>query len=403
MAMDGMDTTMQVAAGAHGQVSGAVAGTVAGIFLHAGWRSCGTWMWERLRENPGVRGFYEPLHEDLATLKQRDIGLLRPDSWKSGHSAGAPYFTEFAPMLGQRGGVHGHGARFAFDRFFAGAETDDRQLELYLRGLMASAAAEGRLPVMKFCRSLGRVSWMETHFPDVLHAVIVRDPQAQWRSARRQMEQNNNRYFVLAPFVILARNADHPLLADAVARLGVKMPPILSRNLGITTDACWRHVQKLDWRDRFRGFLALWVASGIASLGGQAAIDADRLMGDPAHRDAAERTLSAASGIKIGLMPDYPQDSAAIGSDAEQQDAAAAKHAALGVLQSHGHALGPERKNLLAHKLGSAYTAAEPGGQQVQAPKLLDYIDAAAYVAFARASYPLRRTHYYVRRWLAAG
>jgi hypothetical protein len=30
----------------------------------------------------------------------------------------------------------------------------------------------------------------------------------------------------------------------------------------------------------------------------------------------------------------------------------------------------------------------------------LDYLDAAAYVAMARATYPLRRAHFHVRRWL---
>ena len=98
-----MDSRVQAPASRAAQHCSAVAG----IFLHSGWRSCGTWMWERLREHPGIRGFYEPLHEDLGTLKPRDVGLLRPDSWQSGHGTGAPYFAEFAPMLQKRGGVRG--------------------------------------------------------------------------------------------------------------------------------------------------------------------------------------------------------------------------------------------------------------------------------------------------------
>ena len=396
-----MDATIQV------PVAGCVeqSSTVAGIFLHSGWRSCGTWMWERLRENPSIRGFYEPLHEDLATLKLRDVGLLRPDSWKSGHGTGAPYFAEFAPMLrSDKGGVSGHNAQFAFDAYFAGPQSDQAALQTYLRGLMASASAEQRLPVMKFCRSLGRVPWMEAHFPDVLHAVILRDPEAQWRSARRQLEHNKNRYFVLAPFIILARNATHPLLADAVARLGVKLPPVLSRNLGITTDACWRHVQLLSWQDRFRGFLALWAATGITSLSGAAAlIDGDRLGADSSYRVDAERLLQAASGVPVGLMPDYPTGPAPIGSHAEQADAVRAKHAAMAFLDAHSNALDPARGAVLTHKLGlraPAEPSDSPAPAQAQVPGLLDYADAAAYVAAARASYPLRRAHYHLRRWL---
>jgi len=43
-------------------------GPAAAIFLHSGWRSCGTWLWEALRECRTVRAYYEPLHEDLDSL-----------------------------------------------------------------------------------------------------------------------------------------------------------------------------------------------------------------------------------------------------------------------------------------------------------------------------------------------
>lgn len=397
--MDGMDTTIQAPAFGHARASSAVSA----IFLHSGWRSCGTWMWERLRDNPGIRGFYEPLHEDLAKLKSRDIGLLRPDSWQSGHGTGAPYFAEFAPILRQSGGVRGHQSSFAFDDYFAAAESEDADLQTYLRGLMASAAAENRLPVLKFCRSLGRVPWMEAHFPDVFHAVILRDPQAQWRSARRQMEQTRNRYFVLAPFIILARNAQHPLLAEAIARLGVAMPPALSRNLGITTDTCWRHVQRLSWQDRFRGFLALWAATGITSIAGRASIiDGDRLASDAGYRAEAECALQAAAGVPVGLMPGFTAQTAPLGNAAEQRDAALAQAVALEFLTDHGAALAPTRAAILRQKLAPDGQAALPHATPLAhpAPGLLAYADAAAYVAAARATYPLRRAHYHLRRWL---
>ena len=398
----------------HDGLTSAGAPAAAGLFLHAGWRSCGTWMWERLRENEGVRAFYEPLHEDLATLRARDVGLLRPDSWKSGHGTGAPYFAEFQARLrpngiGVRGGVRGHSARFAFDQYFTSDDAVDPALEAYLRGLMEAASLEGRLPVMKFCRSLGRVGWMERHFPDVAHAVILRAPTGQWLSARQQMEQNKNRYFILAPFVILARNADHPLLADAMARLAVKVPPRLSRDLGITTDACWRHVQRLDWPARFRGFLALWAATGIAALEGDAAlIDADALASDPQHRGMAERLMGGAAGASVDLMPDPPKTrahpagaDASFGTAAERADAARATAAALAFVNAHAGRLAPGRAAMLTRKLSLLPEAGSaPEAAAAQLPGTLDYVDAAAYVAMARVTYPLRRAHFHVRRWL---
>jgi hypothetical protein len=45
----------------------------AAIFMHSGWRSCGTWLWETLRESATVCGYYEPLHEGLGSLDRAGI------------------------------------------------------------------------------------------------------------------------------------------------------------------------------------------------------------------------------------------------------------------------------------------------------------------------------------------
>jgi hypothetical protein len=401
MAMDGIDAAL---AANSANPEGARA---AGIFLHAGWRSCGTWIWERLRENAIVQAFYEPLHEDLARLRERDIGSLRPDSWQSGHGIGAPYFTEYAPLLRPRGGVRGHAARFAFDDYFRPPEQDDAELESYLRALAADAVANSRLPVLKFCRSLGRVPWLEVRFPEMLHVVILRDPLAQWRSARRQMELNGNRYFVVAPFVILARNANNQLLTEAAEQLAVKLPPTLgrslTRDLSVTADACWRHVSRLSWQDRFRGFLALWIASGIASLHGTATlIDADRVSQEPETCSEAETALSRASGLRVDLMPGATYESRGDAGAAERADAAAPMEAALAFLGAHGEGLPDERAAVLASKLQNAHVMpVAPLVPGAVSPGPFAYADAAAYIALMRASYPLRRAHFHVRRWTA--
>ena len=398
--MDGIDATMAAPAGAQ---KGARA---AGIFLHAGWRSCGTWIWERLRDMAGVQAFYEPLHEDLARLRTRDIGLLRPDSWQSGHGLGAPYFAEYMPLIGAAGGVHGYAARFAFDDYFRAADQDDPALERYLRSLVANAGVHDRLPVLKFCRSLGRIPWLETRFPNVLHAVILRDPQAQWRSARRQMEHNGNRYFVVAPFVILARNASNPLLAAAAERLAVKWPPGLglglTGDLSVTSDACWRHVSRINWQDRFRAFLALWVASGITSLQGSAiVIDADRLLDAPLQRGAAELALGEAIGLTVDLMPSATHHTQVADAGAEDTDTVAALQSATAFLRDHAATLSSERAAILASKLQTtACMTTTPITSHALHPGALAYADAVAYVTLMRASYPLRRAHFHVRKWM---
>jgi hypothetical protein len=385
------------------------------VFLHAGWRSRGTWLWDRLRDEPGVKAYYEPLHEDLAVLNRKAIGYFRPDSWGSGHGESAPYFQEFADLLGSNGhGVRLYQRRFAFDDFFLQPDRIDDALAAYLSQLLACAHAEGRRPVLKFCRSLGRVGWMMSQFPDALHSVLLRDPVSQWRSSRRQMEADGNRYFVLAPFLIIARNPGERLLADAMARLNVPMPARISDDFGVTVTATWRHVQRLDWAQRYRGFLAVWAATAVAALASRAeVIDADSLSTDTAHRSAVEAQF-AASGLTVDLLPSRALEpiGAWEGNAAEARDAAAAALDALAFVQAHRDRLPDGQARYLARKLTPLFTL--PDGSQPSLVRaalpaapvpparqmLLRQADAAAYVAFQRVTYPLRRLHYYLWRWL---
>ncbi len=407
--------TMQEAEGALVLDRAAADTAVAAIFLHAGWRSCGTWLWETLRESSHVRAFYEPLHEELARLDRAALGHFSPASWASGHSPGAPYFTEYASRLKPGGsGMRGYATRFAFDDFFADPAEHDPALEDYLRGLIASARAEGRLPVLKFCRSLGRVPWMARRFPEAFHAVVLRDPVAQWQSARRQMELAKNRYFVLAPFLILARNVHHPLLADAIARLEVPMPPHLSNDLSVTTQVCWHHVQRLNWAERYRGFLALWVASSLTSLRADVSvIDADLLSTDPRHRAAVEQALGGAARLQLTLVPGrgLEDDARWIGSPAEAQDAVRAAFAALDFVSAWRGAVRAPHAALLARKLTPRFTGARgrpltreyltPAAPRRRlVPDSLRKIEAAIYVTAARLTYPLRRAHFHFRQWM---
>jgi hypothetical protein len=388
----------------------------AAVFLHAGWRSCGTWVWEKLREQPNVRAFYEPLHEDLARLDQPRIAHFRPDSWGSGHGESAPYFREYGGLLAPQGrGVSLYQRRFAFDGYFLAPEQQDDALEAYLRQLLAHAHAEHRLPVLKFCRSLGRASWMMRRFPHAFHAVMLRDPATQWRSARRQMEQDGNRYFVLAPFLILARNASHPLLEDAMRRLDVGAPSSLGDGFGLTVSTTWRHVQRLDWTQRYRGFLAVWAATAVAALSaGATVIDADDVRDVPTHRRAIEAAFASA-GADVDLSQALPAEPIGIwaGTAAETRDAAAASLAALDFVNAHRANLPQGQVRALARKLRPNFTlqdgralppltrAALPAPAPVpRQPAWRQKADLAVHLVFERATYPLRRAHYYLWRWL---
>ena len=285
-----------------------VAPAQAALFLHTGWRSSGTWIWSRLREDPAVMAFYEPLHEQLATLSTPRIARLRPGAWNSGHAGATPYYSEFRELLARRGrGVAGYQERFATDRYFLDEDARDPDLEAYLGSLISHARDAGRVPVLKFCRSLGRVAWMRRRFPDAMHAVVLRDPQAQWRSARQQLDMAGNRYFLVGPLLILARNSGHPLVAEACSKLGVRLPSLPSGgNLSFDQEICWRHLAKLGWADRYRSFLAYWTASAITALQDDVLpIDSDALLESDAHRSRVEGAILSGLGFAVSLQSGY--------------------------------------------------------------------------------------------------
>ena len=167
------------------------------VFLHCGWRTRGTWIWNRFREISGITGYYEPLGEPLAGLRPGNLASITAESWASGHLGLArPYFDEYRALLRQGlAGVRGYQARFATTGFFASPETASPDLYGYLRDLLDAALRNGEQPVLKCCRSIGRVGWMRRHFADAVHIVVLRDPFTQFASATRQFVDTGNAAF----------------------------------------------------------------------------------------------------------------------------------------------------------------------------------------------------------------
>ncbi len=375
---------------------GSAAAAQGGVFLHTGWRSGGTWLWSRCRAQPGVHAFYEPLHEAIASLRKADIPKIGPNSWRSRHSATAPYFAEYGALIPPRtSGVPLYHRRFAYDGFFLDPEQDDAALEAYVRSLLAAA---GGAAVLKFCRSLGRVAWFEQRFPDCLHAVVLRQPLAQWRSGQRLLTEERNRYFTVAPLLMLARNPGHELVREACAALEVTMPTLGSADMAYGIETVWRHVKRQDDATRYRGFLAYWTVTALRALQGQALlIDTALLAQSAEHRARTEAALGAALGITLTLAP-RPLDEA----DPPGHDLACAQQAAAAFVLAHAKGLPDAAASSLLGALAvpgaalpSARTTAASAPVPAPAPRRTPWrrIRIAALVALARGLQPLRRLH----------
>ena len=106
------------------------------VFLHCGWRTRGTWVWDRFRKMHGVAGYYEPLNEALAGVRPSRLASITAESWPSGHGClDRPYFDEFRPLLKPAGlGVQGDRTQFATDDFFAAPDSLLLELDQYICG-----------------------------------------------------------------------------------------------------------------------------------------------------------------------------------------------------------------------------------------------------------------------------
>jgi hypothetical protein len=306
------------------------------VFLHSAWRSAGTWIWDEFRTHPETMAFYEPLHEELAAMTLESISDTNTQSWNSGHSPTAPYFLEYAPLLGQsRRGVRGFKRSMAFDRFFVDANASNRRLFDYVTSLHHLAHTSEKMPVFKFCRSLGRTAWLQRNFPDAMHVAIVRSPLAQWESSAR-LAARGTPYFLAMPLAILALNASEPLVKRACEALGLRLTRLRALTFKSTFKRAEAYVKTAEPELTYRGLLAFWLATTLRCVPHvDLAIDSERLTSDADYRAHVERTLREKTGIPVDFTSARPPRSVQAGLP-ELRAVAALHEAALGFARAAG-------------------------------------------------------------------
>ena len=273
------------------------------IFLHTGWRSAGTWVWSRFRVLKSVTAFYEPLHPILSNLRGIDIPSLEP-TWTSGHPAlTAPYFTEYGSFIRESAyGVIGYRKSFSTDRFGRMPDPGFPALQGYLENLCDQTTAQGKTPVFKFCRSLGRLPWFKNAFPEVMHAVVLRNPASQFASGWLLHQQWNNPFFVAAPFRVLGLNQAEPVVMQAIELCGVRLPPTPASSIDEYAETCEQYVRTVEGDNAYRAFLALWILCALRSVAdANLLIDMDRLGQSPEYASA----LHAQVRSRVDIAPSF--------------------------------------------------------------------------------------------------
>jgi hypothetical protein len=274
------------------------------VFLHTGWRTAGTWLWARFRALPWVEAYHEPLHEILDTLTAGTILRHRADTWTSGHPALThPYYHEYGPLLRATGGVEGFNASFVTEDFFADPDAKSPALHAYLTRLLDHATARGRQPVLKFCRSLGRVGWMRQVFPHAVHVAMLRNPASQFASAQHYLAHEDTPYFLVVPLAVLLRNRGNDRVADALRIFDVRPPSLpVDATWDDTLQACATWIGRTPVEQWYRGFMAFWLLC-VTSLPDSLdrCIDSDLLTLDPGYRTTVRSDLVALTGLPIAF------------------------------------------------------------------------------------------------------
>ena len=284
------------------------------LFLHSGFRAGSTWFWHRFRAAAGTYAYYEPFHERLATLTVDAALSFGPQHWTSGHPAlGAPYFSEYRPLLAPEGGLPLYRTRFAAEAYYdTGAEEEQAA---YVRSLADHARHAGKVPVFGFCRSMARVAWFRALRYGV-NIVTWRNPWDQWVSCRDQAVLQQNWYFLFRSLLFAFFGNRHVTVAPFFSGLDLPLPPagIAREQLdGILTYFAAANMETL-----FRIFLRVYMLDTLISLQhADHAVDVDALGDDADYRRRITVTLQDATGL-----PELSFDDCAVPHHDKRDDAA---------------------------------------------------------------------------------
>ena len=268
------------------------------IFLHSGWRTGSTYFWSRFRHNPRTLAYYEPLHEVLATPGAGLTGFSGNPAASHHPALEAPYFAEYQPLIDD-GRIGQFDPAFSYRRFFLSATDEDPGLRRYLLMLIGHAESCGRVPVLGFSRSLGRVGWLKHTF-EAVHLLVFRDPRRQWASMVHQRDRYRVPYFLINQFLICGQNRDHPLLRPLIGRYDL---PLIRTSCVANDIALYQRVfEGVGDNIGYLVFYYLWrLTQDLARPHCEFILDAGRLAADPACRAETAESLRARTGLALSF------------------------------------------------------------------------------------------------------
>ena len=268
------------------------------ICLQTMWRSCGTYIFNKFRQDESVHSYFEPCSEFLVAKSADAIRQELSDATQAGlRHTGASRQSFAAFPFAESGGVQGFMKRFAFENYYLKRDEEDPELQRYLTCLIAYAREHGKTPVAKCCRFGLRADWLDRVLSPI-SIYVVRNPDAMFRSywsfgGRRS-------YFLVASLLIVSKNRHLELFRELADEL--RIPPIadapLRREFAAAREASLR-LDHQDFRDLVLFLWAITLAQNWCVAG--VLVDVDLLAySDPYRRSVADQ-LYTQTGRRLSL------------------------------------------------------------------------------------------------------
>jgi hypothetical protein len=207
---------------------------------------------------------------------------------------------------------------------------------------------------------------MRAAFPEAMHIALLRRPDAQWASARRQRDDNGNPYFMAMPLVMLACNRGTATVETICRGLRVPLPRLRHEDAGEAIHAGKRLLERLSPGDAYRCFLAYWLAGALNALATDAlVVDADMLVWSAAYRTELAAAIACQTSLRLEL--DVDRAAAAATAPPLTPEEAALQREALGLLQERRGSLPPENYPLAWNLLAAGLV--RPAGRPQDRPE----------------------------------
>ena len=187
------------------------------IMIHSLFRAGSTYIFDKFRRNDDFWCYYEPLHHDIANLRQDALEIWKFDERATSNmnhpSLDKPHFYEYKVVFDEKSQLVPYfNNKMSYDEF-----TNVHSIEAtrkYIENLIVKAPQDA-MPVLQFNRTGMRTKWFKEEFGEAMHLFLLRNPRDQFESYFGRGPLEKNWFLAINLFIFLKnRNSFQAIALD---------------------------------------------------------------------------------------------------------------------------------------------------------------------------------------------